>query len=168
MDVVLWVCLQIQFFVLFLFMAWTFTYLFIYFLMSGCDMCVWVPAYRCVCVCVFHMCMPKCVCSVKQAWSQLFLMWSPVSRPYQRHFVVPASLSVLCVCTTSLPDSQQQSKYTCTLSQHHWSVLWSNKAFVAASICKLLTIWVLGTFTCSTLLNNLNRKLHPLHLQDSK
>lgn len=57
-----------------------------------------------------------CVYSVKRAWSQPSHMWSSVSIPYQQHFVVPASLSVLFVCTTSLPDSQQPPKYTCTLS----------------------------------------------------
>lgn len=55
-------------------------------------------------------------CVYQQAWSQPSLMWSSVSTPYQQHFVVPASLSVLCVCTTSQSDSQQSPRYTCTLS----------------------------------------------------
>ncbi len=75
---------------------------------------VYECVYTCVCICV---CVSRvCVYSVKQAWSQPSLMWSSVSIPYQQHFVVPASLSVLCVCTTFLPDSQQPPKYTCTLS----------------------------------------------------
>jgi len=75
-------------------------------------LCVW-----CVCVCVWES--SPCVYSVQRAWSQPSLMWSTVSIPYQQHFVVPASLSVLCVCITSLPDSQQPPKYTCTLSHCH-------------------------------------------------
>lgn len=56
----------------------------------------------------------------KQARSQPSLMWSSVSTPYQQHFVVPASLSLLCVCTTSPPDSQQPPRYTCSVSHRCW------------------------------------------------
>lgn len=44
------------------------------------------------------------------------LVRSSVSTPYQQHFVVPASLSGLRICTTSPPDIQQPPSYTCTLS----------------------------------------------------
>ena len=70
-----------------------------------------VSVYVCV-ECVF----------TKQAQSQPSLMWSSVSTPYQQHFVVPASLSLLCVCTTSPPDSQQPPPYTCTVSRRHWQI----------------------------------------------
>lgn len=53
---------------------------------------------------------------MERSHSQPSLVSSSVSTPYQQHFVVPASLSGLRICTTSLPDILQPPGYTCTLS----------------------------------------------------
>lgn len=66
-------------------------------------------------------------CNVPFVWVWSACLWSAlpasrpsrgpsVSSPYQQHFVVPAPLSGLRICTTSLPDIQQPPGCTCTLS----------------------------------------------------